>query len=54
MKQHRKTSKALISMETNFLEKVDEIARGEGTTRSELVRRTLREYIKREYKPQGN
>ncbi|MEB3245152.1 MAG: ribbon-helix-helix protein, CopG family [Vampirovibrionales bacterium] len=40
-------AKVLISMQEDFLEKVDEIASAEQRTRSELIRQALRVYIRR-------
>jgi len=40
-------ARVLISMSTDFLNKVDSIATNEQRTRSELIREALRVYIKR-------
>jgi metal-responsive CopG/Arc/MetJ family transcriptional regulator len=40
-------AKVLISMQEDFLEKVDELASAEQRTRSELIRQALRVYIRR-------
>ena len=40
-------ARVLISMSTDFLNKVDSIATNEQRTRSELIREELRVYIKR-------
>ena len=40
-------ARVLISMSTDFLNKVDSIANSEQRTRSELIREALRVYIKR-------
>lgn len=40
-------AKVLISMTTEFLEKVDQIANSEQRTRSELIREALRGYMRR-------
>lgn len=40
-------AKVLISMQSDFLDKVDEMATKEQRTRSELIRQALRVYIRR-------
>lgn len=40
-------AKVLISMQSDFLDKVDEVATKEQRTRSELIRQALRVYIRR-------
>lgn len=41
-------AKVLISMQEDFLQKVDEVAETEQRSRSELIREALRSYMKRQ------
>lgn len=40
-------AKVLVSMSDNFLESIDEIAKNEQRTRSELIREALRTYMQK-------
>jgi CopG family transcriptional regulator / antitoxin EndoAI len=40
-------ARVLISMKDDFLDKIDEVAKDEGRSRSELIREALRQYIRR-------
>ena len=44
-------AKVLISMQSDFLEKVDAIAEKEQRTRSELIRQAIRVYMRRRKQP---
>ena len=41
-------ARILISMKDNFLKSIDELAKNEQRTRSELIREALRAYIKKQ------
>ncbi len=47
-----KSSRVLISMNDDFLEKIDQIAEKESRSRSELIRQALREYVRNRH-PEG-
>lgn len=46
-------AKVLISMQEDFLDKVDEMARADYCSRSDFIRRALRMYIRRRKSRQG-